>query len=135
MTPHNELMMPMDWGDMDLFGHINNVAIMRYVQTARVNFWDNNGIPSMPGINPGPVLASANFRFLHSLVYPGNIIIHTRLTGMGTTSFTLSHRIMDQQGRCSVEAEDVIVMLDYTIRQKAPIPDHTRSHFQQLLDQ
>jgi acyl-CoA thioester hydrolase len=27
-----------DWSEIDLFGHINNLAIMKYVQTARVRF-------------------------------------------------------------------------------------------------
>jgi len=134
VTPHSELSMPMDWGDMDLFGHINNVAIMRYIQTARVHFWDQYDIPSLPGKNPGPVLASANFKFLHSLVYPGNIHIKTWLKSMGNTSFTLHHEIYDQNGRLSAEAQDVIVMLDYEVRKKAPIPDEVRESFGRLLE-
>ncbi len=27
-----------DWSEIDLFGHVNNLAILKYVQAARVNY-------------------------------------------------------------------------------------------------
>ena len=29
-----------DWSEMDVFGHVNNVMFMKYVQAARVHYWE-----------------------------------------------------------------------------------------------
>ena len=34
----------LDWSEMDLFGHINNVAYFKYAQSARVNYLESVGI-------------------------------------------------------------------------------------------
>ncbi len=36
-----------DWSEIDLFGHINNLAIMKYVQSARVNYLELIGLMQM----------------------------------------------------------------------------------------
>ncbi len=36
-----------DWSEIDLFGHINNLAIMKYVQAARVNYLELVGLMQM----------------------------------------------------------------------------------------
>lgn len=50
----------LDWSEMDLFGHINNVAYFKYLQAARVHFWEEMGLlqNGKPG-QVGPMLASA----------------------------------------------------------------------------
>ena len=30
-----------DWSEIDSFGHINNIAIMKYIQAARVNYLES----------------------------------------------------------------------------------------------
>jgi len=39
-----ELEIKLDWSEMDLFGHINNVAYFKYAQSARVNYLEEVGI-------------------------------------------------------------------------------------------
>jgi acyl-CoA thioesterase FadM len=39
-----KLELRIDWSDIDLFGHINNLAILRYVQAARVNYLEIIGL-------------------------------------------------------------------------------------------
>ena len=33
-----------DWSEIDLFGHINNLAIMKYVQAGRVHYLELSGL-------------------------------------------------------------------------------------------
>ncbi|MCE3258723.1 MAG: hypothetical protein K0S12_364, partial [Bacteroidetes bacterium] len=33
-----EIKIQLDWSEMDLFGHVNNVAYFKYIQAARVNY-------------------------------------------------------------------------------------------------
>ena len=41
------LTLRVDWSEMDLFGHINNVMYAKYIQSARVNFVEKIGIMKM----------------------------------------------------------------------------------------
>lgn len=33
-----EIKLRIDWSDLDGYGHVNNVSIIKYLQSARVNF-------------------------------------------------------------------------------------------------
>lgn len=46
-TFHSRLAMRLDWSEMDMFGHINNVMYAKFVQAARVNYWEMVGLNSM----------------------------------------------------------------------------------------
>lgn len=35
---NTSLELRIDWSEMDLFGHVNNVAFFKYVQASRVNY-------------------------------------------------------------------------------------------------
>jgi acyl-CoA thioester hydrolase len=39
-----KLELRIDWNEIDLFGHVNNLAIMKYVQAARVYYLEEIGL-------------------------------------------------------------------------------------------
>ena len=50
---------PVQWGDQDLFGHVNNTVYFRWYETARVEYWYKSGLHEL--MSPrglGPILAS-----------------------------------------------------------------------------
>lgn len=51
-TPVFEMSMPIRWGDMDAFGHVNNTVYFRYMEQARISWFEQLGIA---GGNGGPV--------------------------------------------------------------------------------
>lgn len=117
----------LDWSEMDLFGHINNVAFMKFVQAGRVNYWEKIGLSKMhEEQKQGPMLASTGCTFLKPLHYPGNIIIKTRLEFIKTTSFGLHHQILNEMNEVAAEAHDVVVMFDFTKHEKMEIPASIR---------
>jgi len=112
-----------DWSEMDLFGHVNNVAFMKYVQAARVNYWEQIGLTKMHAEKKqGPMLASTACTFLKPLHYPGNITLQTRLEFIKTTSFGLHHQILNEKKEVVAEAHDVVVMFDFNLNLKMEIP-------------
>ena len=81
MTPkvsHHSLRI--DWSDIDAFGHVNNVAILRFVQSARVTLWETTGV--LPSTSHGllPMLASTACRFMVPLRYPGTVTLRTTIS-------------------------------------------------------
>ena len=47
-----EVLVPMRWGDMDAYGHINNVQIVRMLEEARIGAFGPPRGAGMPGIEP-----------------------------------------------------------------------------------
>jgi acyl-CoA thioester hydrolase len=128
-----KLSLRIDWSELDIFGHVNNVAYLKYVQASRVNYWEKIGLMKMyEELKLGPMLASTSCRFRKPLFYPGNIVVETRIIFIGNTSFGISHRIIDDKGEIAAEAEDVIVMFDFNADRKIPFPEELRKRVEKL---
>ena len=46
---------PVRWGDMDSYGHVNNTLYIQYLEEARVAWFERHGIP-MSNVEQGPVV-------------------------------------------------------------------------------
>ncbi|MFL5754385.1 MAG: acyl-CoA thioesterase [Bacteroidia bacterium] len=116
-----------DWSEMDVFGHVNNVMILKYIQASRVNYWEHIGLTKYMNLHKtGPMLASTNCVFKKPLHYPGNISLHSRMEFIKNTSFGIQHRLLDDRGDLAAEANDVMVMFDFTKNEKANFPIELR---------
>ncbi len=120
-----------DWGDVDSLGHVNNLALMRYVQAARVHYFESVGLPVGAGQAEGPILAHIACRFCTPLFYPDTVEVHTHAKHLGTTSLVLAHSLYNGQGQCVAQAEDVLVYFAYAQNEKRPWPQHLRDAIQQ----
>jgi acyl-CoA thioester hydrolase len=49
-----EMSMPIRWGDMDAFGHVNNTVYFRYMEQARISWFEQLGIAGGNGEGQGP---------------------------------------------------------------------------------
>ena len=62
--------MPIRWGDMDAYGHVNNTVYFRYMEQARVEWIEDMKVQVRPG-GDGPVIINASCTFLIPMNYPG----------------------------------------------------------------
>ncbi len=117
-----ELEIKIDWSEMDLFGHINNVAYFKYIQAARVNYLELVGINTAnPENKLSFAVAASSCQFKKPLFYPGNIVVKTKVAWIKNTSFQLDHIIYNNKNEVSAEATDVIVLFDYEKQNKISI--------------
>lgn len=116
-----------DWGDLDMYEHVNNVSYMRYLQSGRVNFWEASGIHEFyRNSNQGTMLVSTKCDFKRSLNYPGKAVVKTKLDFIGNKSFGLKHLILDEKGEVCAEGTDVVVCFDFDKNETFPVPDWLR---------
>ena len=64
---------PIQWGDMDAFGHVNNIVYLKFFESARIAYFEKMGIVGDTASNTGPILASTQCKFIYPLRYPDNI--------------------------------------------------------------
>ena len=116
-----------DWGDLDMYEHVNNVSYMRYLQSGRVNFWEASGIHEFyRNSNQGTMLVSTKCDFKRSLNYPGKAVVKTKLDFIGNKSFGLKHLILDEKEEVCAEGTDVVVCFDFEKNETFPVPDWLR---------
>ncbi len=126
VMPHSfpvRLTIRLDWSEMDLFGHINNVSYFKYLQASRVNYWEKLGLTNMHSdMQLGPILASTGCTFLKPLHYPGEITVQASVEYIKNTSFGIHHQILNEKGDIAAEGKDVIVMYNFQTNGKVPVP-------------
>ena len=50
---------PVQWGDQDAFGHVNNVVYFRWMESARLEYFRQAGLgTAQSNTGMGPILAS-----------------------------------------------------------------------------
>ena len=64
------------WGDMDAFGHVNNVMYYRYMESARIWYFDQLDIFSY---DVNTVVASNQCKYLKPIFYPDVLHIGVRV--------------------------------------------------------
>lgn len=127
MSLETQITIRIDWSELDLFGHVNNVAFHKYAQTARLNYVDAMGLMKLHQIhNIGFMVAETNCQFKKELLFPGNINIQTKIDFVKNTSFALEHIMTNDNGDIVAIAKDVLVVFDFIKKEKCLIPEEIK---------
>ncbi len=118
------LKLRIDWSEMDTYQHVNNVNFMKYMQSARVQFWEVTGLAKMyADTKKGSMLVSTKCDFKHPLFFPGNVLIKTKVEFIKNSSFGLYHRLYNDDGVLCAEGHDVAVCFDFNINKTFKVND------------
>ena len=122
-----------DWSEIDAFGHVNNLSILKYVQAARVNYLEIIGLMQMQAtIKIGQILASTTCQFRKPLFYTGQVTIYTNVDNVKNSSFHVQHQIMNDKKELVAEAQDFIVFYDFNKNAKLNIPNEIKEKIAEL---
>jgi acyl-CoA thioester hydrolase len=127
------LSVPVDmaWGELDAFGHANNVAYFRWLETARMHYLRSIGLThpdEQEGI--GLLLAETRCRFLKPLTFPDRLAVRCGVCVVKNTSFVMHYRITSDRDGLAAEGESVQVMFNYRTNTKIPIPAAIRARIE-----
>ena len=125
---------PVQWGEMDAYGHVNNTVFFRYFETARIEFLDLCGfLEAYEELKIGAILHSTGCRFRLPLFYPDTIEVGGRATDVGDDRFVMEYRVVSlDQGAVAAEGTGTIVSFDYKQRAKTPIPEFVQKKLAEL---
>lgn len=122
-----------DWADLDLFGHVNNVAFFRYIQSARVHYCESIGLTSVNDRDKlSFMVASSQCRFKKPLFYPNGIVVHIKADWLKNSSLQLAYRVTDRSDDLVAEGEDVLVVFDHHKKEKVTIPESLRETIRRI---
>lgn len=110
-----------EWGDMDAFGHVNNVIYYEYAQNARIFY---NSRLNLFNSKTYSVLAASSCKYLKSVTYPDVLWIGVRVKTIGTSSLVHEYTYYSTaQDTIVAIGESVLVYLDKQTGQKKHIDE------------
>ncbi len=121
------------FADLDILGHVNNVAYMVYFETGRVAFLEQlGGLPPRDREHqPTFVLARVAADYIEELYYPGSVDIGTSVRHIGTSSFHLGHGIF-RDGACKAVATSVLVQVQGQPIRSVPLSDEQKERMRRI---
>ena len=131
MATH-EVAVPMRWADMDALQHINNVAMLRLLEEARIRFMTQN-LAQHGESKVTMFVAHQEIDYLTPLLYspePVRIILH--VSRIGRSGFDLGYEVIGADGAVSAIAETSMVVVDGAGR-PAPLPAELRTELAGLV--
>jgi acyl-CoA thioester hydrolase len=130
---HIKVDIPIAWGDMDAFKHVNNTKFFRYFEIARIKYFEEAGfIETMEKNSIGPILASISAKFIKPLFYPDIITVGTRVTSIEPTYFIMEYIIESKSKGIAALGESKMVAYDYKASKKATLPDIVRNKIREI---
>lgn len=114
---------PVRWGDLDAFNHVNNTLFLRYVEEARIRYFDQLGDGWLTE-DSGPVIVNINCNFRREIRYPATVRVSTTARQASDKRLVMSHRLVDaaDPDRLYGDAEVTALWVDATAGRSIPLP-------------
>ncbi len=122
-----------DWADLDLFGHVNNVAFFKYLQAARIHYCESIGLTAVNDQDKlSFMVASSHCQFKKTILYPDTIKVFAKVKWIKNTSFQLAYEIQNGRSELVALGEDVLVVFDHHSKNKVRMPRDLRNKISEI---
>ena len=133
MTPFKPALtvhIPVAWGEMDAFQHVNNTVYLRWFETARIAWLAEVAFTATGGA--GPILARTEIDYRLPVVWPDTVEVAIGVAAVGRSSVTLAYRITSasHDGGVVAEGRTVVVLFDYATKKSVPLDDALRARIE-----
>jgi acyl-CoA thioester hydrolase len=125
---------PIFWGDMDALGHVNNVTYFRYMEQARVAFFETIVPASELWKSVAMVVVNTTCDFRRPLVYPGDVEVSLAIEAPRRSSVkTIYEMRLAGDPHLYAEGTAVVVFIDGLTQRATAIPAAVRQKLEALL--
>jgi len=119
---------PVQWGEQDLFGHVNNVVYLRWCETARILYLERIGLwEILRTTKIGCIVAQLGCNYLRPVSFPDTVHIGARVTKIGNSSFKMEHAVFSEALGLVADADSTLVVYDYNVGKSCPMPAEVRA--------
>lgn len=109
------LTLPVLWGHMDAFQHVNNVIYFRYLESARIAYFEEAQLMKfMEDTGVGPILAETSCRYIKPLQFPDTVDVGCKTTVVRDSEMEQEYAVYSRrQDRIVATGWALIVAYDY----------------------
>ena len=108
------------WRDLDAFNHVNNSNFLTYLEEARLQWLQN--VRDWFSEDAMPVLAASELHYRRPIEWPASLHIELRCARLGSSSMTISHRIVDATAPDRLYCDGHVVMVWMNPANGKPVP-------------
>jgi acyl-CoA thioester hydrolase len=121
----HEVAMPVRWGDMDAYQHVNNTVYFRYMEQCRLEWFAKLGFKTVDE-DIVPILVEANCRFIRAITHPATVRVTIRVTDIGAKIVETVHDLFVEDelyatGVCK------LLWMSRSANKGIPLPDSVRT--------
>jgi acyl-CoA thioester hydrolase len=126
--------LPVQWGDQDAFGHVNNTIYFRWFESSRLEYMIRLGLARSRGDgDTGVILAGIQCNFRRQLKFPDHIQVGASVTRLGNSSLNMAHALYSEAlGAVAADGDSTLVTFDYRQQRSCRIPDEIRAGIESL---
>jgi len=117
------------WGDMDAMGHVNNTAYFRYMEQARIGWFDALVPQEQAWKSTGIVIANASCNFKRAINYPGTVEVQVFIGVPGGSSVPTFYDL-SIEGELYADGAATVVFIDMARQKPVRIPSTIRERLQ-----
>jgi len=119
---------PVQWGEQDLLGHVNNVVYFRWFESARILYLERIGLWNMLRDEKiGCIVAQLGCNFRRPVTFPDSVHVGARVTKVGNSSFKMEHSIFSDALGLVADADSTLVVYDYNTGRSCHMPSKVRA--------
>ncbi len=119
------------FGETDALGHVNNASYFVYMENARIDFLGEIGA-STSLEDWSYVVGHVSCDFINQAFFNENLELISKVTHIGTKSFTLHHELVRKSsGECVAKGKAVLIHFNFKTQTSEPIPPETRAQLEQ----
>lgn len=121
--------LPVQWGDMDAFRHVNNVTYVKWGESARIDYFkEMNFFDSAPEkMEFAPILGFQSVKYIAPVLYPDTMHIGTKTEEIKEDRIILkSYFFSEKQERLVAIQTHEIIVFDYKKQQKVLVPQKVK---------
>jgi len=128
------IQLPVQWGDQDALGHVNNVVFFRWFESARVALLKQLGIRTRQQDRLGTILAATDCSYRLPLTYPDTVLVAAGVLRLGRTSIRMAQQVVSvTAAEVAATGTATVVVFDYVEQRPAPIPEELRAQLERLM--
>ncbi len=126
---------PVQWGEMDAANHVNNLVYMRYMESARIAYFEKIKMDTTftSGESAGPILAWQDCKYIYPLTYPDTAVVGIRTIEILKDRFKMEAVVFSEKhNRLAALSKQIIIPYNYKSLQKVELPESWIKHIELL---
>lgn len=115
--------------DIDKLGHVNNANHLTYIESGRVDYFNEVVRSKIDWDKTGMILAKCEINYKQPVLLEDQLFCYTRVSRFGTKSFDMENLLVVDNGSGPVlcaTAKVILVCMNYQTKQTIEVPEEWR---------
>ena len=128
------LELPVQWGEQDAYGHVNNAVAVRWFESSRVAYIIEGQLGGLLASGRlGVVVASIGCNYRRQIRHPDTVWVGARMDRVKHGSMTFHHAVFSQANDAvAADGHSTVAIFDHERQRPVRIPDEVRTAIEKL---